>query len=421
VKESTFDINNLKYEFKVDREKFTVEYGGEVFHSDIQYNAKYVAEMCGFGTGKKSYADFNAKYGITAKLLAKCLNREFMEVLVAPIKKHTSRYCFNSRRCDMKAVERISKLRPVLEQCEKDNIENVAPICLLLNGDPAHCKVILGKSLWKTLCKNSLTKNVLIYKQANPRSLLDYGHNPDDTIKTHIKLLNDFKSKYLKRGLRIISTEVRYFDKYGLWVSKTGGSYNIAQDTSNMADRLNEKFSLKWTPTKMQKMHDQYSLALQRKREEELLREQAEYGKQWEAVAPYLPCQTIELDGYVATLIKTPLELHREGEAMHHCVGGYGSSVKCGDYLVYSITKDGERVSTLGLSVAKGSAPLDQEGRIHDVSNLVAQPAEVTIKLVTVCRTNQHLGKYNSRITEETPLQLADLVVSSLNTLMKQL
>ena len=420
-KKSTFDINNLKYEFKVDREKFTVEYGGKVFHANTQYTAGEVANACGFGWGKRSYTEFNTKYGITAKVLSKCLNREFMEVLVAPIKKHTSRYCFNSQSCDMNAVKRIHELRPLLEQCEDDNIENVAPICLLLGGDPSYCKNRLGKSLWKTLCKNSLTKNVLIYKQASNRSLISYNSTPDNgIIKTHLGLLNGFKSKHLKRGNNIGTTEVKQFDRFGLWVSQTGGNYNTAKDTQRMARNLDEKFSLKWSPTKMQKMHDRYSLLLQRQREEALLKEQAEYDKQWEAAEPYLPCATIELNGYVATLIKTPLELHREGEAMHHCVGGYGSSVKSGDYLVYSITKDGERVSTLGISVAKGSVPLDLEGRIRIVSNLAVQPAEVTIKLVTVCRTNQHYGKYNSKVTEETPLQLADLVVSSLNTLLEQ-
>ncbi len=406
---STFDINNLKYEFKVDREKFTVEYGGIIFDAYTQYTAKEVAKYCGMGTGKLNYANFNTKYGITAKVLAKCLNREFMEVLVSPILKHVSRYCFNSINCNMVQVKHIHKVKPILDQCEDDGIENIAPICLLLKANPSECKAKLGKSLWKTLCKNSLTKNVLIYKQATKNSMWDYMHIPTTDIKTQLELLNSFKSKYLKRGNNIRGTEVGQFDKYGLWVNNTGGSYNLARDTGHMSKALNEKFSLKWSPTKMQKMHDRYSLALQKQREEKLLRKQAEHNTTWEAVERYLPCDTIELNGYIATLIKTPLELHREGEAMHHCVGSYASSVKSGDYLVYSITKDGERVSTLGLfktevvTTASGRAIRGEELDFYDV-----------------VAVDQHYGKHNSKVIEETPLQLANLVVESLNRLMKK-
>ena len=413
-RESTFDINNLKYEFKVDKERFTVEYGGAVFHASTSYTPLSILNKYHrVGYGKVGYKRFNNEYGITARTLAKCINKEFMDMLVVPIRSHVSRYCFNVRSCDMHIVQLIHTMLPVLNQCKSDNIENIAPICLLLGANPSDCKAKLGKSLWKQLCKNSLTKNVLMYKQCM-KEYISVTRNPIETLTR----LNNFKSKYLKRGLNIRTTDVKNFDNYGLWVIETGGSYNIAKDTDRMAENLNEKFSLKWSPEKMQKMHDRYSLLLQRKREEELLREQAEYGKQWKAVEPYLPCQTIELNGYVATLIKTPLELHREGEAMHHCVGGYANSVERGVYLVYSITKDGERVSTLGVQIV---VPIKQE-KIGDLTdlNLAVRPVEIVIELAGAAGLNQHYGKYNSKIVEETPLQLADLVVESLNELMKE-
>lgn len=417
---STFDINNLKYEFKVDRERFTVEYGGVLFHACTQYTAKTVLdksrELGKFsgGTGSQGYQRFNLWYGITAKVLAKCLNREFMEILVSPIRKHVSRYCFNSINCNMVQAKHIHKVKPILDQCEDDGIENIAPICLLLKANPSECKAQLGKSLWKTLCKNSLTKNVLIYKQATKSIAWNYEYNTVGIIKNQLELLNSFKSKHLKRGNNIRGTEVGRFDRYGLWVNNTGGSYNLALDTDRMSKDLNEKFSLKWSPTKMQKMHDRYSLTLQKQREEELLKRQAEHNTQWEAVERYLPCDTIELDGYVATLIKTPLELHREGEAMHHCVGSYASSVKSGDYLVYSITKDGERVSTLGMIHTKVVKTLEGNVKLGGISTLT------TKDFSEVVAVDQHYGKHNSKVIEETPLQLANLVVESLNKLLEE-
>ncbi len=414
-RESTFDINNLKYEFKVDKERFTVEYGGMKFRPIKYTTPKSILDSANIAVSTGvGYKEFNDKYGITAKVLSKCVNREFKEAFVTPVEKHFKRYCFSANSYRLEDVKVLHEMFDVLEQCDKDNLKNVAPICLLYKTDPAGCKTKLGKSLWKKLCKNSYTRNLHIYKIARK-----YG--TEYRKPSNINLLNQFKSKYLKRGKNLGRSRnevVDGFCKYNLWVSNNGLTPRTVYDTEIMSRHLNEKFSLKWSPTKMQKMHDRYSLALQKQREEELLKKQAEHSKQWEAVERYLPCDTIELDGYVATLIKTPLELHREGEAMHHCVGSYASNVKSGDYLVYSITKDGERVSTLGVNIIK---PLKQytTGDLTDL-NLVVRSVQVKIGIAGTAALNQHYGKYNSKIVEETPLQLADLVVESLNKLMKE-
>ena len=77
-------------------------------------------------------------------------------------------------------------------------------------------------------------------------------------------------------------------------------------------------------------------------------------------------------------------------------MGVYSSYISNGEYLVYSITdSSGNKVSTLGLLL-----PNDQTD----------SPLRCTI--------DQHYGRYNSEVAEESALQLADLVVTSVNKLL---
>lgn len=51
-----------------------------------------------------------------------------------------------------------------------------------------------------------------------------------------------------------------------------------------------------------------------------------------------------------AKLLTTPAQMIEEGRSQHHCVASYIPNVEEGDYLVYSITKNGERYSTFGMT-----------------------------------------------------------------------
>ena len=384
-----FDINNLKYEFKVDKDKQRITFGDLVIDAGVTYKAKNIVNFAGLPASKGGYKQFNSRYDFPAKGLAKHVNRIFMEMLVDPVRKYSTRYAFNHIGPSMSVIKKLHEVKPILDQCEIDGIENVQPICLLLGKNPADCKLELGRSLWKKLCKNSLTRNTYLYKILRSRF-------STQSVGDALEELNQFKSKYLKRGKSIFKTDVGSFNQYGLWSQETGGRSGMARDTEAMANRLGEKFSLAWSKDKMLRKHDEYSLETQRRREAEILERTASYDKQWESIAEYLPCEFVELNGYVASLIKTPLQLHREGEVMRHCVGSYSSSIRDGEYLVYSITdSSGKRVSTLGLLLPNDQADAPRR-----------------------CIIDQHYGKYNSEVAEESALQLADLVVTSLNKLL---
>ena len=84
---------------------------------------------------------------------------------------------------------------------------------------------------------------------------------------------------------------------------------------------------------------------------------------------------------------------------MHHCVGGYASSVAQGNYLVYSVTKGGKRSSTIAF---RQQGILDQSG-----SGKVIQNYTWTF--------NQHYGYCNAYIEDVHEAELKEVILSQLN------
>lgn len=85
-------------------------------------------------------------------------------------------------------------------------------------------------------------------------------------------------------------------------------------------------------------------------------------------------------------------EIADEGDAMSHCVASYLGSVRSGDYLVYSIKKNGERSSTLGV-IVKGR----QQGKSHSFT------------------LNQQYGRFNAGVKDVDEAVLGESIVDFLN------
>ena len=60
-------------------------------------------------------------------------------------------------------------------------------------------------------------------------------------------------------------------------------------------------------------------------------------------------CPAGNSGGFEVVPITTSADLYREGYALHHCVGAYGSAVQYGHAYVYSVREGGERIATLSL------------------------------------------------------------------------
>lgn len=415
---SKFDINTLKYEFKVDVDKELISYGNIKWCMGNGWATPKKLLQSKFRAATKSnYKKFNEEYSITAKTLSKCINKTIKAVYLKPVEKYIPRYAFNSNgRVSFEKVQLLLDRKKILDQTEKDKLKNIQPLCLYFGKTTEDLKKGLGKSLWKKLCKNSYTKNLYIAKARD--TLQGF------TLRYSLDLLNKFPSKLLRRGrnIRFSDTGVTSFTEQGLWAYENKSEETLCTDTRRMAVALykppitqqctlkENQFSLKWSAEKMQKKHDQYSLQLQRRREEELLREQREANIVWDSVKPYKDIEFPSVGQYTATLIKTPMELHNEGSKMHHCVGSYKEKIRDSGYLVVSIKKDGERYSTLGL-----------EERLQWKSSKDEKGGLIAELVVTGWTKNQHYKKYNHKVDAEEALQLVNLVVESINEKFKEL
>lgn len=378
----------FKYEFKIDRENKTISFGGMVFQEPRMLTTADVMAAYGFRrkASKAEFQEFNNKYGITAVKLRKKLNATVREMWINPIEKEVKRYGFScSAKVNARSVKRIWSNCSKIQEVQKDGLDNLEPFAAILGKSPKEMKEIVGKSLWKRLCKNSRTRNTHIAKYLTSSYTLD--------LKGTLEILDKMPSTLLKKGRE----SPVLFTKTGLWQLGQFRSISevlrenrlklhrmrmICNDTRTMANQLGTAFSYNWSWEKMRQKHDEYRELVNRKR----------YSKdQFEWLVDF-PVKELSSGEFTATLLTSAYDIHEEGVKMHHCVASYAELVREGEYLVYSIQKAGQRYSTLGVKV-----------------NAVSDGHKSYI-------FSQHYGPCNQEVEDKEAIQLVTYVINMLNT-----
>ena len=166
------------------------------------------------------------------------------------------------------------------------------------------------------------------------------------------------KAGYTKLLKRIMDSGWKNIDKY--WQSvriciRNGYKINDATMWCDYIDFLrffgkdlyNDKYVC---PTDLKAEHDRYMLK-QAKADA-----QAELEKQFEKEAEFRAIKAkffglIFSDGRISVrVLESVQEIVAEGQAMHHCVGGYSTKE---DSLILSATIDGKRIETIEVSISK--------------------------------------------------------------------
>jgi len=269
-------------------------------------------------------------------------NGEVYNTFIEPYKKvvaacHTYPYIKNIRS------EYFGKRNlALMDQALKDNQENIIPILLILGDDAKACKESLGKGLWKKVCRNSLTRNGLIYQHCNNRSieLEDTLKIPSTLLKEHSRSNSGWGRESVLWSVETLKSSKRLKD------SKTllHRLQDLAADTRKMSGQLSLPFNFKWSENKMKEKHEEYTLKIN-------LLKDIEDTKEFTCCSTLIP--SVGYKGYTATLLNTKKLVKEEGVEMKHCVGSYAEDCALGRYAVYSITdEEGSRFSTLGLRKA---------------------------------------------------------------------
>lgn len=319
-------------------------------------------------------------------------NKMQYKYFVIPYKHIINKVCF-APRIRATALKKIVANKNILQEVYDDGLHNLLPLVAATGKTPQQLKQEY-KGVWKELSKNTLHRNKTIVESVCGKDWSKkYAHrNFPDASKMPTTVLEMF-SGY---GYEVQEHITKHYK--GRWSTKNQTtavnwidvSYKVT-DTKLLANQLEQPFDPKWSPRKMHEKHEEYT---------QLINARRYSSDKIDWLKDILPC--FEYEGYVATLLDNRKAIADEGTTMRHCVGGYAESVACGRYLVYSITKDGERSSTLGVYASKGAEVLLISG---DKGKM--EKAKFSF--------NQHYGRFNSPITDKHEKEIGELIVKELN------
>lgn len=290
-------------------------------------------------------------------------------------------------------VPLIKECKPLLDQAKADGLHHLMPIILATKMSPKEAKKALGKGNWKKVCSQSFTRNLLIMK-----AVVTSG-NPVVEVAIHTP------SSLLKRG-KIVDEDIAKLLKNNKVVTKRREADRVVMYAQYLR-RHNIAVNPEWTIDRLREEHDNVSHAFRRRELTERM------SKETIIATEGFPSSLSDAAGmYTATLLRSPYDLHVEGEEMRHCVGGYHKSVADGHCLIYSISdaKTGKKVSTLEVRIRKLAGDFKHQDIAVFGSESKASPASVK----TVYTAGQHYGKANSLISNEVE-SFGKWVVSELN------
>lgn len=278
----------------------------------------------------------------------------------------------------------------LLQQCRKDGIANVIPIVAYFKKSPQELKKALGETTWKKLCKNSYSRNRLLFMRGDARlTPVEWNVVPSTILKSRTYYPPEVYPW-------LICTQDIPLKNY----SK---DYNIQReasiyiDTQRMCIDAGETFNTNWSKRRMKEEHDRLSRMQQEITNRRQAERNAEYAKLLKVDFRELHkgLEVMEFDsGVVAVPLVNMQQVQEEGSKMHHCVGSYATMCAKGEYLVWHLTKGGIE-TTLGIS---------------------AQSERVIIVFgKNMYNFQQHYGFCNALVEDQDLKDAADFIVKMLN------
>ena len=256
-----------------------------------------------------------------------------------------------SFKLNMDKLHKVWKYRDLLMQTLKDGNEHLLPVVFEFNQDTHALKKRFGKSLWKKVCKNSFTRNKLLVDTS--RSCM-----AEVTFEQYVQL--DIPSTLLKVSGNAWQGKAwaknAYKGRYAKTLTQRLNYFSDVMNFKNYEYGSKEfKDALNWSHRRLLEEH------------EDMVRQQrtARYSSEefkYMALMDKGLCSHFKRedndDLWEAVLLRSEMEVGQEGYYMNHCVGGYAKACTLGRYLVYSIRKNGERYSTLGIEVGRIASSL---------------------------------------------------------------
>lgn len=357
-----------------------------------------------------------AIYSITGRNsynLLKQINALMYKVFVKPIPKQILLdHCFGKGgKLQSARVNLVLSRLQLLQQAYDDNNRHISPI-LLYTGKTAHdLRQNFGKGAWKSICSNSFSRNKRIaqildnrvrrgvqYQDDWKRVILAANHLPTTLVSSRLIGFRDDGlydgAKWCGIHLKGKYKDVRLIDSYA---QKYADTLRMMRQLALAEDEL-EKV-IKWSPRRLTEEHDNFSRRVLMK----------DYSDEPFAWIDSLGIGDFHYNGYDVIILKSPLSMKMEGESMSHCVGAYSSQVAQGSYITFSVMKDGERSSTIGLyrSIEEITIGVD------DIESKFQSTPEK--KMFVKYGFSQQYGRFNRPVKDPVESEIPSFILGVLN------
>lgn len=338
---------------------------------------------------------FYEKHGITAANVVKIVRGiAYNEIL----KQFPEWYKLSRTTSWIPRVEKFKYLEAedLLQQCKKDGIENIIPIVAWYKKSPQELKKALGENQWKKFCKNSYSRNRLLFLKGNDSfSPVDWDTLPSTLLKA--RLTNP--PEVYEWLLRTQEVSLNNLVKYDSGIQREIYTY---LDTKRMCESAGETFNLKWSKRRMKEEHDRLSRVHQQIANRKRAERDMEYAKLLtkDFRDMHKGLEVVKFDsGVIATPLLSMQQVQDEGVKMKHCVGAYAVQCAEGEYLVWHLTK-GATETTLGINVQN--------------NNCLAAMSKDKYNL------QQHYGMCNAAVEDSDLNNSAKDIVKMLNEMNKE-
>ena len=360
-KEVYFKDNSVNF-VKYRRDSIIAHYGWrEEFEA---YKAKYRKNGLTYKHAEsKAIGDL---LGVSESRFKKHYNALVYKTLVDNYGK-ILQFCFKNKELNPVAVSLLNRNREKVIETFNDGLINLVPAVLYTGMSPKELKEAL-KHNWKQVVKNSPSRNKLIFRSC-------YETVPNDAVfaASSTMLQKGYYSSY-KDVNTFLSREMK--GKYKNF-KEMRRAIDIAEDCLRMLAQLGKSFNCNWSMRRVLEEHSKAS-------KEILTRKYSKDTFEWS----FSVKKNFEYKDFTAVLLDSKFLIADEGKSQRHCVGSYAEHSSHGSYMVFSISCKGEKYSTLGLTRDK------ETGKV---------------------KFQQHYMKYNASVESEDAVELAKIIVETLN------
>jgi hypothetical protein len=407
--------------------------------TDVCFDDDLQASPAELKAAKGNRAAYNALYKklyneaifkkthVPQQLFIKLMNGKMFEAFVKPIPVEIKKRLCHGKggKLSTDKVNNVIRVLPLLVQADADKQYNLLPLIMLFGKSPKEIKEHLGKGLWKRLCANTFSRNKAICDYARGVTRDPYrAFNFNDDIEALLRESTNVPTTLLRYDHPVYTLQWLGNSSKGKWKDsiEIKRRADLFRDTLRMKLPFGapikdvEKLELKMVKWSYRRLFEEHEIETHKAHA-------AKYSDKEYFWTKYVPIGQFMYDGYLVTPLFNSRAIGMEGHTMHHCVGSYAQLSERGDYLVFSVTKDGIPHSTIGMYMNMEFTkapeypmlgPLELYNSSIDVAKLEVKIIDKLVHLSV--HFQQMYGMYNSKIDENDPAkQLPTFIENILN------